>query len=216
MLLPPLPSTPAKKQLQLNSRALLFPNGHGNPDEKLPFLRSPYHSVPPGWLCSRRYRTGAPTARPAAPAAAPVLPAGPIAHALASSGLPGHRLPPPRGSGPAASSHIGEHPATKRGDTLSPAAKCPCGPCGWVLIVAAKTVTFSHLLWCFTHSLFPQEKVPWMMQALRGARGKAVGEGPSGPACSFRASPGPRAGAEAPQNLRDSFVSEQGSFFKGF
>lgn len=131
-------------------------------------------------------------------------------------GAPRPSAATPAGLWPAASSHIGEHPATQRGDTLSPAAKCPCGPCGWVLIVAAKTVTFSHLLWCFTHSLFPQEKVPWMMQALRGARGKAVGEGPSGPACSFRASPGPRAGAEAPQNLRDSFVSEQGSFFKGF
>lgn len=144
MLLPPLPSTPAKKQLQLNSRALLFPNGHGNPDEKLPFLRSPYHSVPPGWLCSRRYRTGAPTgwarpalcrrlpstARPAAPAAAPVLPAGPIAHALASSGLPGHRLPPPRGSGrplPLISESI---PLHSEGTRLAQPLNAPAGRAG--------------------------------------------------------------------------------------
>lgn len=85
---PPSALYTTKKELQPNAGALLLPDGHSNPDGELPSLCFPQHPVPPGWLCSRWHRTGAPTgqawpalrrslprtARPAAPAAAPALP----------------------------------------------------------------------------------------------------------------------------------------------
>lgn len=54
-----------------------------------------------------------------------------------------------------------------------------------------------------------------MMQALRGTRGKAVGEGPSGPACSFQESLGLRAGAEGPQKPQGHFCLRAGLVLQG-
>ncbi|XP_051640616.1 nuclear receptor subfamily 4 group A member 3-like [Manacus candei] len=158
--------------------------------------------VPPGWPCPRWHRTGprrdghdGPCAAASPRRCGPRLllllrpsPPGPIAPTPASSGLLGHLLPPPRGPDPLASptpAGIGTGiPLAQRGDTLSPTAKRPVG----------------------------LTALPWMVQALRGARGKSVGEGP---ALSGRA-PG-HVGRQKPhENVRDIFVFEQGSSRRSF
>lgn len=167
MLLLPLPSTPEKNNPNTMQRLCSFPTAMAIPTRNfispfpvppsaagLALLQAAPHRGPDGRRLARRVlcRRLPSTARPAAPAAAPALPTGSIAPSPASWGLPGHRLPPSRGSGPAASLTpplSGSVPLPQRGDTLSPAAKRPCGPCGWVLSDTAKTVTFSHLFAVF-------------------------------------------------------------------
>lgn len=101
---PPSALYPNRKQPQPKARALLFPDGHGNPDGELPSLRSPHHPVP---LCSRRDSTGARRGGHGRPCAAASprrrglrlllpprpCPAGPAAPAAAPRGCPGQGLP---------------------------------------------------------------------------------------------------------------------------
>lgn len=166
MLLLPLPSTPPKKNSNPTQGLCSFPTAIAIPTGNfhLSVSRStrcrragsaPGGTAPGprrgrhGRLCDAASpgRRGLRLLLPPRP-----CPEGPIGPGPPSSGLPGHRLPLPWGSGPAAlptAPLSGSLPLPQRVDTLSPAAKCPCGLCGWILIVTAKTVTFLHLLMDF-------------------------------------------------------------------
>lgn len=211
---PPSAFYSTKKQLQPNTTALLLPDGRGNPGGELPPLRSPQPPAPPGWLCCRRHRTGAPTgrarpalcrrlptaARPRLPLPPRPCPAAPIASCPARSGLPGH--PPCRGASRSHSEWARSAPPLNALRAVWVGFDC-----------RRQNGDIFPPFYSFLPTFFSPRALLWMME---DPEGRPWVRAPRGQPALFRRAPGPVRGQKPPKNLRDIFVSEQGSFFKGF
>lgn len=218
---PPSALYPTKKQLQPNARCLLFLDGHGNPYGELPSLRSLHHPPAAGLAllqaAPHRGPDGAGTAGSMPPPPSSAGPGGSCCRPGLVRQDPSPPPRPPRGcpaSGCCPRGALGRPPPPHRPyrgasrshseGTASPAAKCPCGPCEWALIVTATTVTFPHLFMFFAHFLFPQG---FTVDGASFERSPREGRGPLGASPPFPGEPRALCGRRSPTKTSGVFLS---------